>query len=223
MNARRVARELALLTFSQLSKNISKYKDGEIEDIIISSVRTLVNDAENDLKKVSGSLFAMKEYLENYETGHSENLKMPIDMPNIPVPIPLTSDMLGRINTLIDALDKTFTALEMAEISSLANKAEVRDYALKLIQTYSDHKEEVDGQISKLSIGWNIDRLVRIDRDILRLSTVELLYMPEIPISVSIDEAVELAKKYSTEESSSFINGILRQVVQENKLITIKQ
>ena len=223
MNARRVARELALLTFSQLSKNISKYQDGEIEDIIILSVRTLVNDAENDLKKVSGPLFEMKEYLENYETRHPENLKMPIGMPNIPVPIALTSDMLGRINILIDALDKTFTALEMAEISSLANKVEVRDYALKLIQIYSDHKDEVDRQISKLSIGWNIERLIRIDGDILRLSTVELLYMPEIPISVSIDEAVELAKKYSTKESSSFINGILRQVVQENKLITLKK
>lgn len=223
MNARRVARELALLTFSQLSKNISKYKDGEIEDIIILSVRTLVNDAENDLKKVSGSLFAMKEYLENYETGHPENVKRPIETQNIPVPIPLTSDMLGRINTLIDALDKTFTALEMAEISSLANKAEVKNYALSLVQIYSDHKDEINSQISKLSIGWNIDRLVRIDRDILRIAAVELLYMPEIPISVSIDEAVELAKKYSTEESSSFINGILRQVVQENKLITIKK
>ncbi|OGI16634.1 MAG: transcription antitermination factor NusB [Candidatus Melainabacteria bacterium RIFOXYA12_FULL_32_12] len=218
MKARRAARELALLAFSQLSKDIETLKDKELEEIVVLSVRTLVNNAENELKKTLSALFDTREFIENYEIDHQENIKRPVEAPVLPVPIPLTSDMVGRIDTVIDAIDKTFSATEIVELSSLANQEEVKEYIIRLVKIYVENKKEVDDQISKCAKGWNIERLVRIDRDILRIAIVELLYFADIPLSVSIDEAVELAKKYSTEESSSFINGILRQVVEENKL-----
>lgn len=216
MNARRAARELALLSFSQISRNPEKWEDKDIEDIIINSIRTLLTNAESELKKAIGYLLETKEFIENYEIEHSENAKMPIGSSIIPVP--LTSDITGKVNLLIDAADKTLSAMDITELFTLSNKREVKDYTLKLITLYLEHKKDIDSQIDKLSIGWNINRLVKIDRDILRIATAELLYISSIPVSVAIDEAVELAKEYSTDESSGFINGILRQVVEENKL-----
>jgi transcription antitermination protein NusB len=221
VNARRAARELTLLAFSQLVKNSKK--SVEIEEIIINSVRTLVEDAESNLKLTVSKLVDVKEYIENYEIEHPENAKRPIESAIVPVPMPMTSDMLGRINTIIDVADKSYSALEISELSSLANKEEVKNYAVNLVNLFTAHKKEVDEQISKHSKGWNIDRLVRIDKNLLRIAITELLYVNEVPISVSIDEAVELAKKYSTDESASFINGILRQVVDENKVNQFKK
>lgn len=223
MKARRVARELALLAFSQLSKDLDKFQDKDLEDIIVVSVRTLVNDTENNLKKSLGAVLEIREYIENYEFDHPDNIKRPVEAGIVPVPIPLTSDILGRVDTIIDAIDKTYSAIELAEISSLAKKLEVKNYTIALIKNYIAHKNEIDEQISKFSKGWNIERMVRIDRDVLRIAIVELLYFDNVPISVTIDEAVELAKKYSTEESSSFINGILRQVVEVNNLYQLKK
>ncbi len=218
MNARSVARELALLAFSQISKNIDKIENKNIEDIVVTSIRTLTNDAENNLKTTVGALVEIRDFIENYEMEHPENIKRPLDVSNIPVQIPLTSDMIGRIDCLINAVDKTFSALEIAEISALSKTPEVRDYILLIANEYKKNSKIVDEEISKLSKGWEIGRLVRIDKNILRIAITELLYIKDTPYKVAIDEAVELAKKYSTEESSSFINGILRQVVEEYKL-----
>lgn len=218
MNARRAARELAILSFAQIEKNLEKWEDKPIEEIIVTSVRTIVSNAENNLRTTVGSLFEIREFIENYEMDHPENLKRSIDLSNIPVPIPLTSDMLGRIDSLIEVADRTFMALEAAEISSLSQKQDVKEFTFSLLKSYHNNKDLIDGNISKFSKGWNIERLVRIDRDILRLGITELLFVEDVPISVTIDEYVDLAKKYSTEESSSFINGILREVVTNSNL-----
>ena len=70
--------------------------------------------------------------------------------------------------------------------------------------------------IKKYSTGWDFDRLVKMDKDILRIAISELVYIKEAPMKVIVDEAVELAKKYSTDDSSSFINGVLAKVIVEN-------
>ena len=68
------------------------------------------------------------------------------------------------------------------------------------------------------STGWDFDRLVKMDKDILRIALSELLYIKEAPMKVIVDEAVELAKKYSTEDSSSFVNGVLAKVIVDKGL-----
>lgn len=73
--------------------------------------------------------------------------------------------------------------------------------------------EEIDQKIEQFSKGWTVDRIARVDLAILRLAMYEILYRSDIPNEVSINEAVELAKKYSTEDSGTFINGVLGQVV----------
>ena len=78
--------------------------------------------------------------------------------------------------------------------------------------------KQIDSIISKNAKGWDFERLVKMDKDILRVALSELLYVKETPLRVIVDEAVELAKKYSTDDSSSFINGILAKVIVDEGL-----
>lgn len=216
MQARRAARELALILFSQLDKKITTYSKEDFEDIILKSVRILTNSASEDLKLTVGSLMEMKEFIDEFETNHETNLQRPIDVSNIPVQIPMTSDMTGRINEMLEIVEKSLLALEIAEIATLESKNEVKNYAVLISEKFKENYEYVDSQIQKFAKGWDIDRLVKMDKDVLRIAITELLYIKDAPMKVVVDEALEMAKKYSTDESSSFINGILAKVIVEN-------
>ena len=86
-----------------------------------------------------------------------------------------------------------------------------RELSLKTI----DKLPEIDCTISKAADNWELNRIAIMDRNILRVAICELFYFSEIPFKVSIDEAIELAKKYSTEQSGKFVNGILDKVAKE--------
>lgn len=214
---RTAARELALLTFSQLSKNMEKWENRDITEIIEKSVETLTKEAEHNIQSSVREICSVREYIQNYEIDHPDNTERPVDAQIIPVAIPLTSDMTARIDLILEAAEKLYSAMDIVQISALSDREDVKSYAIRLVKTFIENKKEVDDQIKEHSKGWDVNRLLKIDRDILRISITELLYYEDIPASVSIDEAVELAKKYGTEESSSFINGILRQVYEAKK------
>ena len=217
MQARRAARELALILFSQFDKKIANYTQTEFEDIILKSVRTLTNNALDELKVSVGAINAMKEYVDTYEAESPENLSRPLQAHNIPVALPMTSDLSGRLDELLNISEKIVLALEIAEMTALEHTGEVKNYVVQIATTYKENAQEIDGFIKKFAHGWDIDRLVKIDKDILRLSIAELLFIDGVPVKVVVDEALELAKKYSTDDSSSFINGILGKVVEEKK------
>lgn len=84
-----------------------------------------------------------------------------------------------------------------------------RQYAEELVRGTLDHLAELDGRITALTPDWTPDRQAAVDRSILRLSAWELLYRPDAPVAAVVNEAVELAKKYSTAESGRFVNGVL--------------
>lgn len=218
MQARRAARELLLILFSQLNKKAENLNEDKISEIVLKSVRTLVNDAYEDLKITSGSLIDMQEHIDKLEVNDPGNLERPIGTSNLPVPIPLTSDMSGRVNSLIDVADKSFNALEIAELALLSQSSDVKKYIIEVVKSYQDNKEEISTLVKDNAIGWDVERIVKIDKDIMKIALTELLFAKDAPVKVIIDEALELAKKYSTEESSSFINGILGQVVKSKKL-----
>lgn len=218
MQARRAARELALILFSQFDKKITQYTQTEFEDIVLKSVRTLTNNAAEDLKVSLGALFEMKDFINNYESEHPSNLERPIDSNNIPVPVPMTSDMIGRLDELSNIAERVILALEIAEMTALEHTGDVKNYVFQIANTFKEHATEIDGLVKKYAKGWDIDRLVKIDKDILRISITEMLFIKGTPIKVVIDEALELAKKYSTDDSSSFINGILGKIIEDNKL-----
>ena len=213
MQARRAARELAFILFSQFDKKITHYSKSDLEDIILKSVRILTSSATDELKIAVGALVAMRDQIDNYEADAEVNLNRPIGVANIPVPIPMTSDMTGRINEMIDIAEKSLMALEIAEFTTLDSQSEVKDYAVSIAEYFQKNHEEVDNIIQKYAKNWDLGRLVKMDKDILRIAIVELLYMKDAPMKVIVDEALELAKKYSTDDSASFINGILAKVI----------
>ena len=214
MQARRASRELALIIFSQIGKDINKYNNDDFGQMVLGSVRTLISNCQEEISIVTSGLSNLKEYVNDFENNHPENLARPIDAHNIPVEIPLTSKMKEDINLIMDVAEKSLSALDVAELSILSGQSDVRRYIHKIIKTYKEKNSEIDGVIKELASGWDIERLFKIDKDILRIAITELLFIKDAPVKVVIDEALELAKKYSTDESPSFINGILAKVVE---------
>ncbi len=88
-------------------------------------------------------------------------------------------------------------------------------YLSEVISLVTGHINEIDDLISRLAKNWKITRISKVDLSILRLSIGEIRYLDDIPLSASINEAVELAKKYGSEDSGKFINGILGKIVKE--------
>lgn len=218
MQARRASRELALILFSQFDKVISKYSSKDFDEILLKSVRILTNNASEDLKLTFGALDDMKQFIDDFETDHEKNVKRPIESSNVPVPIPMTSDLSGRIEELIEISEKALMAMEIAELAVLEAQSDVKEYTKKLVESYKINHKEIDESIAKYSKSWDFSRLVKVDKDILRIAVIELMFLKEVPLKAVVDEALELAKKYSTDDSSSFINGVLAKLIFENGL-----
>lgn len=83
------------------------------------------------------------------------------------------------------------------------------EFAEALVAGVREHRERLDSLISDAAENWRLDRMAAIDRNILRLGAFEMLHCPDVPVKVAINEALELAKRYSTAQSSRFVNGIL--------------
>ena len=94
---------------------------------------------------------------------------------------------------------------------------EIKNYSIQIVENVSEKLKDIDALIAKYSEHWDLDRMTIVDRNILRLASYELLYRDDIPPKVAINEALELAHKYSDLDSAKFINGIL------NKLMNIDQ
>ena len=109
-----------------------------------------------------------------------------------------------------------------SELNSFCDRAnvseEVQNFTQALIKNILFHKKEVDELLEKISANWSPDRMAVIDKNILRLGICELLFDPTTPPKVVINEAVEIAKKFGTEESPDFINGILDKVFKDSKV-----
>ncbi len=82
-------------------------------------------------------------------------------------------------------------------------------YALQLINGIRDRQQEIDSAISSCSHNWRVERMAAVDRNILRIATYEMLHGEDVPATVAINEALEIAKRYAESEAVSFINGIL--------------
>ena len=104
---------------------------------------------------------------------------------------------------------------ELAAAATEARETPVSAFALTLAAGTEAHLDELDEKIAAHSIKWSKERISRVAMSVMRLAVYEMLYEENIPVSVSINEAVELAKKYGGDEDSSFINGILGSVARE--------
>ncbi|HXN83224.1 MAG TPA: transcription antitermination factor NusB [Myxococcales bacterium] len=96
--------------------------------------------------------------------------------------------------------------------------ADTTRFAEQLVRGVQQEKAVIDGLIQRTSTNWKLERMARVDRNILRLAVYELLRRPEVPVKVTLNEAVELGKKYGSEESSAFVNGILDRIAHASDL-----
>jgi len=99
-----------------------------------------------------------------------------------------------------------------------ARDIEINEYVERVIKGTISSVEEIDALISKYAVGWKTNRMSKTSLTIMRLGTYEMLYMEDIPFSVSINEAVNLAKKYDHDKAPAFINGVLNAIADEKGL-----
>ncbi|MBU2597875.1 MAG: transcription antitermination factor NusB [Actinobacteria bacterium] len=100
----------------------------------------------------------------------------------------------------------------------LKNKKNIDQFTLKLVKGVKNNFENLNEIINLHSSNWQIDRMSILDRNMLRIALYEIMFEQEIPLKVTINEAIEISKKYGTNESGKFVNGILGKVVEEMKI-----
>ncbi len=115
----------------------------------------------------------------------------------------------------LDLLGESPTPENMAYLTSRVKDSSVLEFARDLVENTFQRKTELDERISRIARNWHIRRMAIIDRNILRIAAYELLHRDDVPEKVTINEAIELAKKYSTEDSGAFVNGILDRIREE--------
>lgn len=202
---RSTARELALLGLSQLPKNSGSLETKQLQEVILAAVRTLRTEVQDILETAAAELQRGSDRLLNSQISASD--------------IQSASSMVHEAVELGQtAINRIGTAVELPELIQLTNQPEVRKYALEILTKVNDNKEEIDNLLRKSIVDWQIERLPRIDTDILRIAVAEMMFIG-IQEQVAINEAVKLAKRYSSEDGYKFINGVLRRVLNKINLV----
>jgi len=94
-----------------------------------------------------------------------------------------------------------------------------KEYGMKLVDLVQAHRAELNEDISAASVHWEIERMAKLDRIIACIAMVELSYVPDIPMKVALSEAVQIAAKFSTDNSDSFVNGLLTGYMQKHGMV----
>lgn len=206
---RQISRELALLSLSQLPLNSKKLEkiapEQLVPKLVLAAVRTLRSEVQDTLDNAAGELQRSNDRLLSSQTRASD--------------LNTARTMLKEAVVYTQtAINKLAAAIEFPELIQLANQdKEVREYAKEIIIAVHENRNTIDEDISTALVDWQVTRLAHIDRDILRIAVAEMKYL-KVPDSIAINEAVELTKRYSEEESHRFINGVLRRVTEQRKI-----
>lgn len=194
---RHIARELAILGLSQMSRSPEVLAQKTIEEFLLTAIQTLTTEARELLETASGEIRRSREQLA-------------LDEQETLVSGAKATAQEG-IRLAESALERIGYALDLPEFTQVARQSEVRDFAIEMIETVHRRKAEIQEILSASLVHWTLDRLPQVDRHILMLAVAEIQYL-QIPQRVVINEAVELAKQYSDDEGARFINGVLRRV-----------
>ncbi len=215
MSARRIARELAVIVLPQLPKDKSKLEKVELEDLISKAVAMLCDYAKENLAEVNGLLSKTFDEVIDIEVEHPSNVRSIAKILPVTVSTELVKDQLVNLRQAFNFVSEALDIPAFLLVNHCQTKPEAKDFLLRLVNTYLEHKEEIDNFIKQASTKWEVQRMVNIDRDILRLACAEAFYMPDIPIPVVINEAVELCHRFADEKAAKFINGILADLGEE--------
>jgi len=102
----------------------------------------------------------------------------------------------------------------------LAGEPPVNEYTVRLIRGIADQRARIDELVSTYSQGWSLERMPTVDRNVLRIGVFEILYVDEVPDPVAISEAMNLVRDLSTDESPSFVNGVLGSVLRDKSALS---
>jgi transcription antitermination protein NusB len=210
MKAQTIARELALLTLPQLSKTQKKLAQEQprelqltLEEMMLKAIATLREETQEALEAASAELQRSNDRLLNSQTRAS-------DISGARV---MTIEAISLVETAINRLGQ---ALEMPELINNFNRPDVRNYTLSLLVKTVEQAAGIDALLSKSMVDWQLGRLPKIDCDILRLAVAEIVYLG-LEERIAINEAIELAKRYSDDQGRKLINGVLRRVSERLK------
>lgn len=129
----------------------------------------------------------------------------------------LALQFLYQLDLLGDSMHKEAQAFVHAE----ENDHEAARFALTLIDGVHSRRAEIDAVIQSVAQNWNISRMAVVDRNVLRLATWELMHSDEVPPKVAVNEAIELGKRFSTQNSGAFVNGILDKIMNSRRIGTL--
>ena len=210
MKAQTIARELALLALPQLSKAQQKSAQAQpralqltLEEMMLNAISTLREETQEALEAAAAELQRSSDRLLNSQTRASD-----VESARV-----MTAEAIVLVQTAIDRLGQ---ALEMPELLNNFNRPDVRNYALQLLVKTTEYTADIDILLSKSIVDWQLSRLPKIDRDILRLAVAEMVYLG-LEERIAINEAIELAKRYSDDQGRKLINGVLRRVTEQLK------
>jgi transcription antitermination protein NusB len=195
---RRISRELALLSLSQIKADSQKAQKEDLNKLVLEAIKTLAGETQEIIETATTEV----KRAQNRISIKDPRIK---DLESAKI---IVKDALELAET---AINRIGSALELPEFIQISNQQEVKKYAIELITTVLRKHQEIDRQITEAIVNWQFNRLAQIDRDILRIAVAEILFL-DISEKVAINEAVELAQIYSDEEGYRFINGVLRRV-----------
>jgi N utilization substance protein B len=202
MQPRHTARELALLSINQLPSQPQKLETKTIDDIVTAVVRSLHDETKELLQTASAELQRSQERITSSEV-RTGDLRQDIQA--------VEGMVREAIELTKNAINNVGASLEFPITLVLSQRDEVRNYTIDILKTISSRRSQIDETISTALVNWQIDRLAQVDKDILRIATAEMMFM-SVASKIAIDEAVELSKRYSSEDGYRFINGVLRRI-----------
>ena len=126
--------------------------------------------------------------------------------------VPAAEDTLDPPEALVEERDTKKTSDRVGDRDT--ERAEIVDYARGLVEGVQEHQADIDELIVKYADRWGLQRMPVVDRTVLRMATCELLWGVDIPVAVAINEAVELVKSLSTDDSGRFVNGVLGRIAE---------
>ena len=198
MQLKSISRELALLLLGQIKKqDINKVN---IESLLSKAIESLSQHWREQLDLCASQLETANQELLDSELQEDAGL--------------LTKSRNHLKTCLIDSeqiLNCLSETVELPRLLALVDQKEVRELALKRVNLVIEKQDEIDNNIDSVMEGWRLNRLPRIDRDILRLALVDMIDF-NTPIAVTCNEAVNLANRYSDEQGRRMINGVLRKL-----------
>jgi transcription antitermination protein NusB len=216
INARRAARELALFCLLQADRC---QPDGMLSPTAVpmamqAIVRLMEDEAEDALQTAVIDLQAAYATVQEIEWDHPDNADSALEAPLVHVTLPKTDLTRTLIERCLKAADLIKASMHLPLLKVHLQNPDVVQHAQLLVNSVQNHRAEIDGRLNAVMDDWQMDRLFKLDACVLRQAMAEMLFVPTVDVSISINEAVELAKQYSSEESYRLVNGVLGKAAQ---------